>query len=83
MNQWRFITSKTRFRGGVSPALSKNADGMGVMAVAQNVRGELRESEIAPALTKGGGKPGEGYSAIREQAQVRRLTPVECERLQG
>jgi len=53
------------------------------MAVAQNVRGELRESDVAPALTKGWGKPGEEYSAIREQTQVRRLTPVECERLQG
>ena len=47
------------------------------------LRNELRESEVAPALTKGGGKSGEGYSAVREQSQVRRLTPVECERLQG
>jgi len=78
-----FHHKQTPISGGVSPALSKNADGMGVMAIAQNVRGELRESDVAPALTKGGGKPGEGYSAIREQSQVRRLTPVECERLQG
>lgn len=32
---------------------------------AQNQRGELRESDIAPQLTTGGGKPGEGYPAVR------------------
>lgn len=48
---------------------------------AQNQRGELRESEIAPQLTAGGGKPGEGYPAMRAGSTVRRLTPVETERL--
>ena len=43
-----FHHKQTPISGGVSPALSKNADGMGVMSAA-----------------------------------VRRLTPVECERLQG
>jgi DNA (cytosine-5)-methyltransferase 1 len=33
-------------------------------------------------LTSGGGKPGQGYPAIREGAAVRRLSPTECERLQ-
>ena len=51
------------------------------MSVAQNQRGELRESATAMQLTRGGGKPGEGYPAIREGSGVRRLTPVECERL--
>jgi len=63
--------------------LSKNADGMGVMAVAENQCGELRESDVAPAVNRGGGKPGVGYPTVREQSAVRRLTPVECERLQG
>jgi len=31
----------------------------------------------------GGGKPGQGFPAIREGNAVRRLTPLECERLQG
>ncbi len=53
------------------------------VAFAQNQRGEVRESEIAPAVTSGGGKPGEGYSAARIGPAVRRLTPMECERLQG
>ena len=53
------------------------------VAFAQNQHAELRESEIAPAVTSGGGKPGEGYSAARVGPAVRRLTPMECERLQG
>tara|TARA_B100000614_G_scaffold139631_1_gene124118 strand:- start:5363 stop:6826 length:1464 start_codon:yes stop_codon:yes gene_type:complete len=31
----------------------------------------------------GGGKPGQGTPCIESQMRVRRLTPVECERLQG
>ena len=33
-------------------------------AFAQNQRGELRTSDTAFQLTTGGGKPGEGYSAV-------------------
>ncbi len=54
-----------------------------IASFAQNQRGELREAEIAMQLTAGGGKPGDGYSAVREGASVRRLMPVECERLQA
>jgi DNA (cytosine-5)-methyltransferase 1 len=53
------------------------------VAFAQNQRGELRESDVSLQLTAGGGKPGEGYPAVRQGYAVRRLTPVECERLQG
>lgn len=53
------------------------------VAFAQNQRGELRESEISTQLTTGGGKPGEGYPAVRSNMAVRRLTPTECARLQG
>jgi DNA (cytosine-5)-methyltransferase 1 len=35
------------------------------VSFAQNQRGELRESDIAAQLTTGGGKPGEGYPAVR------------------
>lgn len=49
----------------------------------QNQRGELRTSDISSQLTTGGGKPGEGYAAALTQSGVRRLTPTECERLQG
>ena len=53
------------------------------VAVAENTRSELRETDISPALTTGGGKPGQGYPCVRDSLSVRRLTPVECERLQG
>lgn len=58
---------------GIAPAV----------AFSENVRGEVRESATSPALTSGGGKPGQGYSAAMTQSGVRRLTPTECERLQG
>jgi DNA (cytosine-5)-methyltransferase 1 len=50
---------------------------------AENQRGELVESPISGSLTKGGGKPGQGYAAVRIGHGVRRLTPTECERLMG
>lgn len=54
-----------------------------VLSVSENQRGELRTSEVAAQLTSGGGKPGQGYPAVTGQFGVRRLTPTECERLQG
>jgi len=107
-------TAQTSANGhGVANDVSYTLDSAQGQAVAfaQNQRGELRTSPVAPALNSGGGKPGEGYSAValdwqcsfgchptedvcgslvkkRSQAtatgtQVRRLTPRECERLQG
>ena len=35
-----------------------------VVAFAQNQRGEVRTSDVAPSLNVGGGKPGEGYPAV-------------------
>lgn len=95
----------------------QNAGGHAAVAFAQNQRGELRASDIAPQLTTGGGKPGEGHPAVAFDMQgreggampegphdtaniraadggssrsyiaqpwaVRRLTPEECEALQG
>lgn len=52
-------------------------------AVSQNQRGEVVTTDYAHQLTTGGGKPGQGYPATLIGAQVRRLTPVECERLMG
>lgn len=62
---------------GALPMVSQAA------AIYENVRSELRESDQTNALTGGGGKPGQGYAAARIGTAVRRLTPVECERLQG
>jgi DNA (cytosine-5)-methyltransferase 1 len=65
------------------PRPGSNSNGNLVAAFSENQRAELVETPIARQLTTGGGKPGQGYSAVREGASVRRLTPVECERLQG
>lgn len=53
------------------------------MAVSENQRAELRETPIAAQLTAGGGKPGQGYPAVRVKEIVRYMTPLECERLQA
>ena len=53
-----------------------------VVAFAENTRAEIRTSEV-DNLTAGGGKPGQGYPAMFSGSAVRRLTPRECERLQG
>lgn len=53
------------------------------VAFAENSRQELREMDVAGSLKTGGGKPGQSYPAIRQGLAVRRLTPRECERLQG
>lgn len=61
--------------------------GRAAVAFAENSRGELRlqggDGQIAPQLTTGGGKPGQGQPVVATRWAVRRLTPLECERLQG
>lgn len=59
-----------------------HGNGMAV-AFAENQRGEVRFVDPPPAVTCGGGKPGEGYPAALVGTTVRRLTPRECERLMG
>lgn len=51
--------------------------------VSENQRGELQLTDYARSLTSGGGKPGQGYPAALTDLAVRRLLPVECERLMG
>jgi DNA (cytosine-5)-methyltransferase 1 len=51
------------------------------VAFAQNTRDELREMQVVGALAAEPGMKQTSY--IRQQMQVRRLTPRECERLQG
>jgi DNA (cytosine-5)-methyltransferase 1 len=59
------------------------ADNLLAVAFHENQRAEVTTSDTAGALKNGGGKPGQGYSAVQTGMQVRRLTPRECERLQG
>jgi DNA (cytosine-5)-methyltransferase 1 len=66
---------------GISPTL-RSADPMAV-AFAENQKADVYEMNVTNSLSGGGGKPGQGYQAVREGLSVRRLTPTECERLQG
>ena len=61
---------------GVMPAVC--------FSFAENQRAEIKTNEkTIGSLKQGGGKPGQGYPAIMVKSCVRRLTPMECERLQG
>ena len=53
------------------------------VAICENQRAEVRLTPYTWQLATGGGKPGQGYLAALTQLRVRRLTPTECERLQG
>lgn len=54
-----------------------------VVSVAENQRAEVVEAPVTQALSTGGGKMGQGYPAVAVEYTLRRLTPLECERLQG
>ena len=70
-------------RAGGHNTSHRNGGVMPAVAFMENVRAELRTSDQTDALTRGGGKHGQGYAAAMVGMQVRRLTPRECERLQG
>lgn len=68
---------------GISYTLN-TIDRHAVVAMAQNQQGEVREMRVAGALSTGGGIPGQGYPCVIAPPGItRRLTPLECERLQG
>jgi DNA (cytosine-5)-methyltransferase 1 len=79
------ITSTERFPAmGAGNATGCATMGVGVpMAFSENQRAEVIEHEIAHQLSAPGGKPGQGYAAVRQGLKVRRLMPSETERLQG
>jgi DNA (cytosine-5)-methyltransferase 1 len=64
---------------------SEDGTGRGtpIVAVNENQRGELNLTTVTAPLSNGGGKPGQGYAAVTHDIVVRRLTELECERLQG
>ncbi len=66
----------------VSPSMLAGSDPPAV-AFAENQRAEVHEMNVTNSLAGSGGKPGQGYQAVRQGMAVRRLTPTECERLQG
>lgn len=63
------------------PSYSVTPSPSPAVAFSENQRAEVIEHPVAHQLTSGGGKPGQGYAAVRQDMAVRRLTPVECERL--
>lgn len=71
----------------LTPNGGRSGIGVGAIAFAENSRAELRfeggDGQISGALSTGGGKVGQGCPSIMERTGVRRLTPRECERLQG
>jgi DNA (cytosine-5)-methyltransferase 1 len=81
------VNRQSREPGDPCHTLAKqNAHNAGIvqpMAVHENQRAELRLNDMVGAITCAGGKPGQGYPTALINMAVRRLTPVECERLQG
>jgi DNA (cytosine-5)-methyltransferase 1 len=77
------LTAKMQGSSGWAPQ-NEDAHLVGVppaVAFAQNTRDEVREMAVVGALAAEPGMKQTSY--IRQQMQVRRLTPRECERLQG
>jgi len=66
--------------GDITPALGAKDNGMAV-AFTQNQRDEVRTMDVAGALASEPGTKQQTY--LHYVSAVRRLTPVECERLQG
>ena len=73
--------------GEVSPTMSCFDQGdtraTTVVAFRENTRSEVGYVDPPQSLSSGGGKPGQGYCGVQIGMAVRRLTPRECERLQG
>ena len=68
---------------GISPALNCNRDGAPIAFNWQN-GGDYGSANEGLGITEEGAEPGmKQQSYVRNQMQVRRLTPRECERLQG
>ena len=53
------------------------------VAFAQNQAGELRVSDVAGTINTNSNASGRATPMTQQGMTVRRLTPVECERLQG
>jgi hypothetical protein len=65
------------------PAFTLQANHSHAVAFAQNQLGEVRTSNIAGTLNRNSNASGRNTPLAMIESAVRRLTPVECERLQG
>ena len=64
-------------------AYTLNATGVHGVAFSQNQIGEIRGGNISPTLNTNSNASGRNVSMLPDTLGVRRLTPLECERLQG
>tara|TARA_Y100000361_G_scaffold69574_1_gene61392 strand:- start:1302 stop:3158 length:1857 start_codon:yes stop_codon:yes gene_type:complete len=92
-----FMTSRHDELEDVAPTLAANADRGNVPLVAEDEsavasgfgkKTEYKESDVAGTVRASGGAQGGGSETLVSKATqahhvVRRLTPIECERLQG
>lgn len=53
------------------------------VAFAQNQAGELRTSDVSGTINTNSNASGRATAMMQQGMHVRRLTPIECERLQG
>ncbi len=78
--------SKASHLKGIAPALNRNKDGAPILTekVFEHRRWEGKTSEVdAASIQARAGTGGGNLPLVSNQHKVRRLTPRECERLQG
>ena len=69
---------------GAQEELAYTQNATGVMGVCTKGNGDAFESDVHTTISaSGGGQAGQGYPCARIGSTVRRLLPVECERLMG
>jgi DNA (cytosine-5)-methyltransferase 1 len=69
---------------GAQEELAYTQNATGVMGVCTKGNGDAFESDVHTSLSaSGGGQAGQGYPCARIASTVRRLLPIECERLMG
>jgi DNA (cytosine-5)-methyltransferase 1 len=74
----------TVMAGNEKPLVGVPIEGDDVKAFTSKGDGAVFEADVHPTLSSsGGGQAGQGYPVVRREMIVRRLTPLECERLQG
>jgi site-specific DNA-cytosine methylase len=74
----------TVMAGNEKPLVGVPIKGDDVKAFTSKGDGAVFEADVHPTLSSsGGGQAGQGYPVVRREMIVRRLTPLECERLQG
>ena len=79
------ITPKASEDVSVTLRSQQGGEGVGVATYDNKAIGEIVDSEVSGTITSntGGGGETQNPAFVRENLTVRRLTPIECERLQG